>query len=305
MGLVGHLCRRNLRLFLRDPVTLVFTMSAPLIMMGLFVVFYRETTAEQIALVFTTARGSAEGYDMADAYGLCDAWLFAACVTLATFACSLGMLASFVEDRASGRFSDYLVSPVRRWQLTCGYISSSFIVACLISIGFLILGQLWALLLGQAVMSPGQFAAAVGATALGCLFFASFHLLWITFLMSQGGLGGYSLLGGITVGFLAYCYVPPVSLSATVNNVVGSLPFAQEASLIRQPVMAPAVERLLGAIDVPAAADAIRTGLARSLGARLYVNDAALPVALMALVLAGLAIFFAVGGVWRMGRVIR
>jgi multidrug/hemolysin transport system permease protein len=298
MRLVLVLIRRNITVFLRDRLTVSFTVMSPVILLLLFVVFFRQTTAVTIKMGFPHA-------PMADTYGLCDAWLFGSVVTLATFSCSLGMLASFVEDRGSGRFSDYLVSPVARWQLAVGYIAASFIVTVVVSTVLMLVGPLWATISGYAVMSPVEILQAIGAIAMGSLFYACFNVFFVTFLSSLGGLGGYSILTGVTTGFLSYCYVPPATLSSGIQNVVSSMPFAQSAALIREPVMQPAIERLVSVTDDPGLRAEGRAGLGQALAAQLEVGGHTLSTGLLLGALVLLSVIFISLGSLRMSRVIR
>ncbi|MDR0416890.1 MAG: hypothetical protein LBH76_06200 [Propionibacteriaceae bacterium] len=311
MTVVAHLFWRNCRIFLRDRVTLVFTATAPVVLMALFVIFFREMTARSIARAIVGDGFAVDPMQllgpgiMSDVYAMCDAWLFASCVTMSTFACSLGMLASFVEDRSSGRFSDYLVSPVRRGQLTLGYILSSFVVAVVVSSGFMALGQLWAAVKGQAVMTPTEALGTIGAIALSSISYGTLHVFAVTFLASQGGLGGYSLIGGIAVGFLSYCYVPPGGLSAPITNTVGIMPFAQSAALVREPIMGPSMDRLIYLVNDPTLQESIRYNINKNFGADLYIDGRLLPPIAMVAMLSVLALLCAVIGSRRMGRVIR
>ncbi|MDR1807575.1 MAG: hypothetical protein LBR33_06645 [Propionibacteriaceae bacterium] len=306
MRLVGVLVRRNLRAFLRDRLTVFFTFLAPVIFIFLFIIFYRN-------LVSTQIEEDLPNTPVSDILGLCDSWLFASAVLLATFTCTLGMLNAFVLDRETGRFSDYLVSPVRRWQLALGYILSTWLVATVISTLLMLAGPLWALLLGQAVMGPVAILRAIGAIALSALVFATFNTLIATFITSWAAFAGFAIVMGTSIGFLGFCYVPPVSLSPLVNTVLGIMIFAQGAALIRGQVMAPAIDRIVTTVSPEHAVEA-STGLSRSLAVSLDIGglDAGplhlatytLPTSLIIVVLLSWAVLLTALSTWRMKHVI-
>ncbi len=57
----------------------------------------------------------------------------------------IGRLAVFVDDRASGRFGDFLVSPIRRVELILGYLLSSFLISLAMTLVILVVGQVYLL----------------------------------------------------------------------------------------------------------------------------------------------------------------
>ncbi|MDR1078236.1 MAG: ABC transporter permease [Propionibacteriaceae bacterium] len=238
MELVAVLFRRHLKVFLRDRLMVVISIMTPMVLFVLFLVFFRDLMTSRI-------EESVVGLERDRAVALSDAWLFAGVVSLASFTSSLGMLASFVEDRVSHRFNEYLVSPVRRWHLAVSYVLSSFTVCVVIAWIALALAPLWAWVADQPMMSPRQFLAAFAGTALACLAFSALNVCVVTFLGSQGSFSGYTIGLGVAAGFLSFCYVPPQFLTESVNDVVSSLPFAHAAVLVREPVMTPSLDALV------------------------------------------------------------
>jgi len=298
MKTIGTLLRRNLRIYWRDPLTVLFSVLAPITLFVLFVVFYRNLIADTIMDSIPTA-------DRGDAFALCDEWLFASVTNLATFAASLAFLTAFVEDRSSGRFSDYLVSPVRRWQLAAGYVLSSLTVSVVLSTLVVAIGQGWALVKGQPLMSASQDLRIMGGVLAACLLFSTLNTLVVTFTSTSGSFGGYSVIMGVAMGFLSFCYVPPVQLTDNINSFLSALPFAQIASLLRTPAMEPAIDRLTQTIPDATARDDIATTMAHNLGMHISVSGHQLSSGLMVALVLSLTVVLAVAGSWRMGRVIR
>jgi len=297
MTTLAILIYRHLRVFWRDRLTVFFSLLAPVSLWGLFVIFLRKQYAD---VVQTAIPGSSH----ADAYGLVDAWVFASIVTLASFTGSLGMLNSFVDDRMTGRFSDYLVTPVKRWQLGLSYVVATVTISFVISMIFLGSSQLWALGFDQATMSWAQVGKALWTIALACLIFSAFNTFIVTFLGSQGAFNGYAITMGTAIGFLAYCYVPPSGLSTLINNVLGVLPFAETASIIRDPMMAPATDRILSLLFTGDVQNQARSAVQHDLGVTLTVNGSLMSEWLVVVILAGLFIVFAAFLPHRMSRII-
>ncbi|MDR2895723.1 MAG: ABC transporter permease [Propionibacteriaceae bacterium] len=290
---------RNLKVFWRDPMTVFFSLVGPLVMVVLFVLFLRKMMVQTIANYLGLN-------DLANVYGLCDAWMIASVTTMATLSASLGMLTAFVEDRVSGRFSDYLVSPIRRWQLASGYVIAVLAVGLVVALVIFVTGQGWMLMSGQALMNTGQWLSVLGAIALSALTFAAFNTLVVTFTRTQGSYGGLSLVLGTAMGFLSFCYATPQTLDESVTSVLSLLPFAQAAALIRDPALTPAAQALLNEV-LPTAdksGDALQD-LMESIAARLVVDGQDLTNWMIIGSLSGLTLVFGVLASWRMGRIIR
>ena len=297
MGTTWILTRRHLRVFWRDRLTVFFTLLGPLCVFVLFEVFLRKQTADLI-------QEGVPGSVSADAYGMCDAWVFASVVALSCFTGSLGMLMAFVDDRTTGRFSDYLVAPVKRVQLAVSYVIATVIVSFVISLIFMVFSQVWAVCFSDALMSWNQYLKCAAAIFLACFIYSAMNTFIVTFLGSQGAMGGYSITMGVSMGFLSYCFVTPVGLATWVNNVLGVLPFAQTASLIRVSLMKPATDQIISPLPTPDIQEQARTGLANSLGVTLTVDGNTLSNWLCIVVLLVLAVIFGILVSFRMDRVI-
>ncbi len=250
-------------------------------------------------------QGAVAGSDRVDAIALCDAWLFASVTTMASFTTSLGMLTSLVEDRVTGRFSDYLVSPIRRWQLALGYVTAVLIVSTVVSCGIFILGQFWAGAHDQPVLSLGEDLRTFAGIFLACLIFSAFNTLMVTFTASQGSYGGYSIVLGTAMGFISYCYVLPSGLSQIVNTVLSVMPFAQTASVIRKVAMQPAADRLMAIVPEGETRAQAKQALLENIGVNLLVDGHPLSVGTMVAILIGLTVVLSAAVSWRMGRIIR
>ena len=297
MATTGILIGRHLRVFWRDRLTVFFTLLGPLALFVLFGLFLRKQTAQLIQ------RG-VPGSTLSDAYGMCDAWVFASVVALSCFTGSLGMLMAFVDDRTTGRFSDYLVAPVKRAELAVSYVVSTLIVSFVISEIFMVFSQIWALCFGNVVMSWTEILQCSAAIFLACFIFSAMNTYIVTFLGSQGAMGGYSITMGASMGFLAYCFVTPPGLATWVNNVLAVLPFAQTASLIRRPLMKPALDQLISTLPTQDLQNQTQDSLMHTLAVTLTFHDNVLPVWLIVTILIGLALVFGVLVSFRMGRVI-
>lgn len=184
-----------------------------------------------------------------DIHAFVNAWVFAGTAMIATLTTGLAALSVFVDDSASGRFKDFLVSPVRRWELVLGYLAASFIIAFVMSMIVVAVGQLFLSTQGQASMAGEDWLRTAGYVALSAAAFSALSSFVVTFLGSSGGFSALSTVVGTLIGFLAGAYIPPGALPTAVVNVMNVLPFAQSAMLLRGPMVSDAVEQLADGND--------------------------------------------------------
>jgi len=292
MKVVLLLAQRNLRLYTRDRAGVLFSLLGPLILLGLYALFLGRLQADALAQTLPTA-------DSDDVLVFVFAWVFAGVTMITTLTTGLAAMSSFVEDRASGRFADFLVSPPTRLQLVLGYLISSFAVAFVLSVLVALVGQFALLAVGGPLLGATQLASLLGVIALSAASFSALSGFAAAFLGTTAAFAAFSTVTGTVLGFLAGAYIPPGVLPIAVVNVINTLPFAQSAMLLRQPFVDQALDQMTG--GNAAVIDELNSyyGMTLSLGGADIGN----PIAIAELSL--LLILFALLGAWRIGRAIR
>lgn len=109
MGIVLAIMGRNLRLFFRDRLNVFFSLLGALVVFLLYTLFLSNLQTTSIVSSFPQA-------DEADVRAFVNSWMFGGIIAMTSITTSLGALNVFVEDVATGRFRDFLVSPIRRGQ---------------------------------------------------------------------------------------------------------------------------------------------------------------------------------------------
>ena len=281
MAAVLAITGRNLRLFFRDPLNVFFSLLGALIVFLLYALFLGNL---QIVSITQNAPRLTED----DVRAFVDAWMFAGIVAITTMTTTLGAMNVFVEDAATGRFRDFLVSPIRRGQLTLGYLLSAFVIGVIltaivlaISVGYLgLVDGLW--------LSAGQVLTSFGIAVLAVAAFAALWGFVISFVRTTGAFSALSTIIGTVTGFVAGAYLAMGLIPETVRDVMSALPFAQAAMLLRQEFAADALEDLVGA--VPGQVEEI----SRFYGLTLDVGDWTVPAWFALAVLAAMALVFAI-----------
>lgn len=266
---VVTLGRRNLRIFFRDRAGVFFSMLSALILFGLYAMFLGNLQVQSLQVRFPGASDSS-------VQAFVDAWVFAGITMITTLTTGLAALSVFVEDASSGRFKDFLVSPIRRSSLIFGYMISSFVVAITMTAVVVVVSQLYTLIRGNALMTPQELLTTLGYVAISSAAFSAVSGFVVTFMKSNSAFSALSTIVGTVIGFLAGAYIPSGALPAGVVNFMNALPFAQSAMLIRQPFTARSLQTLTGGQPEAVAAMNEFYGIAIKVGDFSVTNGLAL-----------------------------
>ncbi len=113
MRSIAVLTTRNLRVFFRDRVGVFFSLLSALILIALYALFLGGIQVDSLEARFPTAPD-------ADVRWFVNSWVFAGITMITTLTTSIAALGVFVDDNVSGRFRDFIVSPIRRTHLILG-----------------------------------------------------------------------------------------------------------------------------------------------------------------------------------------
>lgn len=122
MSIVLGIVSRNLRLFFRDRLNVFFSLLSGLILFVLYTLFLARLQVDGLSQTLPNATES-------QIAAFVDSWMLSGIVLLTTVTSGIGALSTLVDDRATRRFADFLVAPIRRTHLVLGYLVSSVIVA--------------------------------------------------------------------------------------------------------------------------------------------------------------------------------
>lgn len=289
MNVVITLARRNLRLYFRDRAGVFFSLMSALVLVGLYALFLGGLQAENLQQFIPHA-------SPADVRWFVNTWVFAGITMITTLTAALGAMAVFVDDRATGRFLDFISSPIRRWQIVLGYLIAGFVVSLVMALVTVVIGEFYVMSQGDTMMAPIRLLQLLGFVALSAAAFSALTAFAITFFTSNAGFAGLSTVVGTLIGFFAGAYIPPGTLPQGVVNVMNSLPFAQAAMLIRLPYTAGAVQAVTG--GHPAAIHGLQTFY----GITAYVGTNEITAGIAMAALMGMVVVFATLGTWRLSR---
>lgn len=279
MTVVFAIVQRNLRLFFRDRMNVFFSLLGALILFVLYTLFLARLQIDGLQETFPQASEQ-------DIRTFVDTWMFAGIVMLSTITTGLGALVTLVDDGETGRFRDFLVSPVRRTQLVLGYLIAAVTVAIVMSMIVLALSILYLGVVDGVWLTPLTIVRIAGITLLCCAGFTALSALIVTFIRTTAAFSGFATVIGTVLGFVAGAYIPVGSLPAAVATTINALPFAQGAMLLRREFTADSLSAMVG--ESAEAGEAIR----EFYGIDAYVGELILPASIAFGVLLAMAFGF-------------
>ncbi|MCH6232093.1 ABC transporter permease [Microbacterium sp. CFH 31415] len=292
MSVVWAIVHRNLRLFFRDRLNVFFSLLGAVILFGLYTLFLGNLQTAGLA-------DSLPGASTADVQAFVDSWMFAGILLITTVTTGLGGLAVLVDDDQSGRFRDFLVSPLRPSQFVLGYLLSAVAVALVLSVFVLVISILYLGVLRGTWLGAAAIARSFAIVALSCVAFTAFSALIVSFVRTNGAFSGLATIVGTVLGFIAAAYIPIGVFPEGVANVVAALPFAQAGMLLRREFS----DETLAVItaDAPGAEEPLRA----MYGLDLSIGDWEVPGWVVIVVLIGISVVCTAVSAGRMRRRIR
>lgn len=220
-----NMARRNLKLFFRDKAAVFFSLMAVFIIIGLYVLFLGDMLVSDLQELGEGGRH------------LIDNWIMAGVLAVTAITTTMGAFGTMVDDRSKKMLKDFSSSPIKRSALAGGYIISSFIIGCVISVITLILAEIYIVAYGGELLSMLALLKVLGIMLLSVLSGSAMVFFIVTFFKSQNAFTTASTIIGTLIGFITGVYIPVGSLPDAVQFIVKIFPVSHAAALFRQVMM--------------------------------------------------------------------
>lgn len=216
--------KRNVKLFFRDRAAVFFSLLAVLIIIGLYALFLGDVWLGEFP-------------DTGNARFIMDSWLIGGLLAVTSVTTTLGALGIMVEDKTKKIAKDFYSSPIKRSQITGGYLLSVFIVGVIMSVVALVLSEIYVLANGGELLGAVEMLKVFGLILLATLSNTALMCFIVSFIKSQNAYTTVSTIIGTLIGFVAGIYLPIGTLPEAVQTVVKVIPVSHAAVLLRQVVM--------------------------------------------------------------------
>ena len=244
---------RNLKIFLKDKANIFFSLLAPLIVLGLYVLFLGRTQTDALLSALKNA-GFAGGEDEIRAFA--DCWMLSgvmasACITVPLCACGV-----MVQDKNRGICADLAASPVPSWLAPAAYFLSVVAAGLVICTVVLAICLVWLAVSGSWALSATQAFGLLGNLILSVLSSSTLLVFVVGFLRTEGAFTGLNVILGTMIGFLIGAYMPVSMFPKSIQYFTLIVPGSYSAGIFRNCFMNGALDRIADNIS-PQFADAL------------------------------------------------
>ncbi len=222
------LIKRNLLVYFTDKAEVFFSLLSTLILLMLYVLFLGENLRSSMVS------------EVGEVYAkeIVNLWILAGSVCLSTFTTAEAIIGFRIYDKESKVLKDFLSSPIKRWEISLGYILSSIIVAILLSsiifgIGVIFLSTQGTILGLETIVKFELLIILSSIVNATLIFFVS------TFMETRGGWSALSIVSGTLLGFITGMYVPLSILSPMIEKVATMFPTTILMGMFKETLITP------------------------------------------------------------------
>ena len=249
-AVVSGLVERSLKIFLKDKASVFFSLLAPLIVLGLYLLFLGDIQMDGIKAAFEGAPIEEKSLK-----NFVDAWMLAGVVSVACVTVSFSVQGITVQDREKGVLNDMLASPISRGIIDISYLISNFVVTLCICLIVLAVAFVYVAITGWAL----SFVDVVLLIALTIMSVLSASIISTLVGLAFRTSSQHSAFVGIisaVIGFVMGAFMPLSAFPKGVQYVTLFVPATYSAALYRNLFMRGALEKIDAAL--PGAEDGLK-----------------------------------------------
>ena len=224
--MLANLIGRNLKLFLKDGMSVFFSLLSPLIILILYILFLRDVQMDAVLGAFGNAPVDRELLET-----FVDNWMLAGVISVACVTVSFSAQSITIKDREDGILADLMAAPVKRGVLSAAYLISNLLItvsicAFVLAVSFVFAaGGEWTLSVGDAFSIIGwMMLSAAGAATLSTLICGA--------LKTSAQHGAATGIMSAAIGFLTRktrirsgaATAPRMPVITTIATVIGTIP---------------------------------------------------------------------------------
>ncbi len=250
--------RRNLLIYFKDRLAIVFSLMTSIIVFVLYLLFLKGTFVDAMNGTLNGLENliPAKDIDMFVNGILLTGILGSAMITV-PYTC----LQTIVKDRENGVDSDICATPLKRWKIILSYFTSSTICSFIMTSIILTIGLIVLSIMGDVHLGIDSVFAAYGLMLLGSLSSTALFMLILLFFKSTSTCTAFFGILTAAAGFVIGAYIPLSQFSNGVRGFCNLFPASHITSLIRNVLLRGIVDSIdssIGGLDNGAFVTAIK-----------------------------------------------
>lgn len=222
-----ELTKRNMLLFLKNRMTVIFSLLAPLLLLVFFVLFMSDM---QVSLI--TGMLEVE-VDTKIVQNIVNSWMISGVVSIACLTVALNSMLVIIADKEKKTVNDFTASPVRPIVLICSYFASSFILTFSLCLIVLIGGMIFITAASGIFFTFSEIMELLLILFLSCLSADIFMLCIMSNFKSGAASAAFSGVFSALIGFITGAYIPMSMIPLGVQNFANLIPGSHSTGLFR------------------------------------------------------------------------
>jgi multidrug/hemolysin transport system permease protein len=219
------LIKRNIKIFFRDKSAVLFSLLAVFIIIALYAVFLGDVWLDD-------SMQNIKGADI-----LMNTWLTAGLLAVTSITTTMGAFGIMIDDKVRKINKDFYSSPIKRSQITMGYIGSAFFIGVILSVITVFVSEIYIVFRGGEWMTPLVLLKVIILVIFTTAANTSIVCFIVSFFKSHSAFSTASTIISTLIGFLTGIYLPIGALPESVQTVIKVFPVSHAAALLRQVLM--------------------------------------------------------------------
>lgn len=277
MNALFVLTTRNIKLYLRDRLSVFFSFLSALIIIMLYALFLRAN------LINSISQEAGSQY----ASWFVDSWLMAGIVVVNSITVSLGILGLMITDQTGNRLRSFLIAPVKRSTIVSGYLFAAWIVATALTLFTFIVGQIYIKMNGGELLSLLGMLQISGLIVLNVFSNTSIVFCAVALMKTEAAFQTFSTILGTVIGFITGIYMPIGVLTPSIQTFTKFVPATYGVTLTRQIFMREPLKLMFAGVP-----QSVISGFEKYFGSQVYWGNFQCPPYLMVVILLFSGIIF-------------
>lgn len=250
--------RRNLLIYFKDKLAILFSLLTSIIVFVLYLLFLKGTFVEAMK---GTMRGLENIVNSGDIDMFVNGILLSGILGSALITVPYTCLQTIVKDREAGVDSDICATPLKRWKIILSYFASSSICSFIMTSLILTVGLVVLSFMGDIHLGIASLLSAYGLMLLGSVSSTALFMLILLFFKSTATSTAFFGILSAAAGFVIGAYIPLSQFSDGVRSFCNIFPASHITSLIRKILLSGIAEKIdssIGGLDNGAFIEAIK-----------------------------------------------
>ncbi|CCV63934.1 ABC-type multidrug transport system, permease component [Alteracholeplasma palmae J233] len=237
---IWELTKRNMRIFLKNKTSVLFSMLAPVLILVIYILFMGEFQVDMIA------NNLPESVEVSrkSISSITHAWMLSGIVGISSLTVALNSMFIAISDKERRVIDDFTASPVKLVNLTLSYFISAFILTFVICFLFLIIGIIYLIIATGVGFTFLDLFSLFGILILSTLSAVIVLMCITTFFKTTSAASSFTGIFSALVGFLIGAYLPVSILPKGIQNFANLIPGSHSTGLFRTVFMKRMIESL-------------------------------------------------------------